>query len=182
MASVEPKILKKFLSPEEIILLTNYSILKHRINLDFVEEKEKTFIGKPDTTIICDGIMEALCVSKINIIEKETNLKLLPTYSCWRFYTMGADLSKHTDRNACEVSVTCMINSDGTKWPIFVKDKEYHLEVGDALIYPGITEYHWREEFKGDWHAQVFLHYVDQNGPYKDYAFDGRPFFGYGAK
>jgi hypothetical protein len=23
---------------------------------------------------------------------------------------------------------------------------------------------HWREEFKGDWHAQTFLHYVDKNG------------------
>jgi len=37
---------------------------------------------------------------------------------------------------------------------------------------------HWREEFKGDWHAQTFLHYVDKNGPNQQWARDKRILLG----
>jgi hypothetical protein len=43
-----------------------------------------------------------------------------------------------------------------------------NLEPGDAAIYSGCEIEHWREEFKGDWHAQTFLHYVDKNGLIKN--------------
>jgi hypothetical protein len=91
---------------------------------------------------------------------------------------MFADLKKHTERPSCEISVTVMIGSDGTKWPIFIEDNEVVLQPGDAVIYLGCELEHWREEFKGDWHSQVFLHYVDANGPYSNFAIDGRPLFG----
>ena len=58
--------------------------------------------------------------------------------------------------------------------------KELNLNPGDAAIYLGCEVEHWREEFKGDWHSQVFLHYVDKNGPYASHIADGRSFWGVG--
>jgi hypothetical protein len=52
------------------------------------------------------------------------------------------------------------------------------MEPGDAAIYLGCEIEHWREEFKGDWHAQTFLHYVDKNGQNKEWAKDKRLLYG----
>ena len=103
-------------------------------------------------------------VNKLDIMEKETGLKLMCTYAFWRMYTINADLKKHKDRPACEISATVMIGSDGTPWSIFMDGTEINMEPGDAAIYLGCEIEHWREKFTGDWHAQTFLHYVDKNG------------------
>ena len=106
-------------------------------------------------------------------MEKETGLKLFPTYSFFRLYTLLSDLKKHSDRPSCEVSVTVMLGSDGTQWPIYMDGKPVDLNPGDACIYLGCELEHWREPFEGDWHLQTFLHYVDQNGPHTAYKYDG---------
>ena len=111
-------------------------------------------------------------------MEKETELKLHPTYSFWRMYTAGSNLFKHKDRESCEISCTVNIGSCGTPWPIFMDDVPVTLETGDAAIYLGREVKHWREEFQGDWNTQVFLHYVDKNGPYADFHMDKRVYFG----
>ena len=46
------------------------------------------------------------------------------------------------------------------------------LNPGDGLIYRGCDCYHWREPFDGNHLAQVFLHYVDQNGPNTEWKYD----------
>ena len=44
---------------------------------------------------------------------------------------------------------------------------------GDALLYAGCEHRHGRPgTYKGEGMAQVFLHYVNQNGPNKDHAYD----------
>ena len=49
------------------------------------------------------------------------------------------------------------------------------LEAGDAVLYRGAEALHWREPLDGaDWYLQVFLHYVDADGPYADRHLDGR--------
>jgi hypothetical protein len=169
------KLLKNFLTNEEIKLLTDYCRIKHRINnysFDFLSN------GNGDTFFYGDPLMESLMVNKLDIMQKETGLELLCAYAFWRMYTKNADLPKHTDRPACEISVTVMINSDGTKWPIFIDGKEINMEPGDAAIYLGCELEHWREEFKGDWQAQTFLHYVDKNGLDKEWAKDKRLLYG----
>ena len=107
-------------------------------------------------------------------MEKVTGKKLLPTYSFWRMYTYNADLKKHKDRPSCEISATVNISNDGTKWPIFMDNKPFNLEPGDAAIYLGCEIEHWREKFKGDYNAQVFLHYVDAFGKNTEYLMDKR--------
>jgi hypothetical protein len=53
------------------------------------------------------------------------------------------------------------------------------MQPGDAIIYRGCEIDHWRDEFKGLMQSQVFFHYCDRNGPFKDAKFDCRPGLGY---
>jgi hypothetical protein len=169
------KLIKNFLTKEEIKLLTDYSRIKHRLNVDSFDLIQN---DNGDTGFYGDPIMESLMVNKIEVMQKETGLELLPTYTYWRMYTVFSELKKHTDRPSCEISVTVMLGSDGTKWPIFIDGNEVELNPGDAVIYLGCELEHWREEFKGDWHAQTFLHYVDKNGPNKEFFKDKRILYG----
>jgi hypothetical protein len=169
------KLIKNFITKEEVKLLNDYCRIKHRSNstsFDFVQN------SNGDTYFYGDPLMDSLMVNKLELMQKETGLELLPTYSLWRMYTLNADLKKHVDRESCEISVTVMVGSDGTPWPIYINANEINMEQGDALIYLGCELEHWREEFKGDWHAQTFLHYVDKNGPNKEWFKDKRLIYG----
>jgi hypothetical protein len=64
------------------------------------------------------------------------------------------------------------------RWPFWLEGPngivKLELSPGDGLLYRGIECTHWREAFEGTRLAQVFLHYVDQNGPHADWKFDKR--------
>jgi len=110
--------------------------------------------------------------TKLSKVELESNLKLFPTYSYWRYYIFGATLKQHTDRTACEISVTACVKKYDN-WPIVVEGKSFELEEGDAILYLGNKQKHGRPgTYKGEGMAQVFLHYVNQNGPNKNHAYD----------
>ena len=170
------KLVKEFLTQEELLLLKYYTDVNHRHNLTYFDHLGQS--KNRDTFYYGDYVIESLMMSKIKKMEELTKLKLLPTYSYWRMYTHGADLAKHKDRPSCEVSVTVMIGSCGTKWPIFMDKDSIEMNPGDAVIYLGCELDHWREEFKGDWQAQCFLHYVDANGPNEKWKLDGRQYIG----
>jgi hypothetical protein len=97
-------------------------------------------------------------------IEKIIGKKLFDTYFYDRFYFPGQRLFPHTDRNACEISVTLHISTNlKTPWPIWIKtpdtysdktkkeiistgeDRSVILEPGDGMIYKGCERPHWRE-------------------------------------
>ena len=170
------KIIKNFLTREESNLLKDYTILKTRHYEDAHPRTDRP--GVIDISFYGDPIMESLMLQKRFIMEKETGLELLPTYTFWRFYTLLSDLPKHKDRPSCEISTTVNISSDGTPWPIYMDGTPINLEPGDAAVYLGCEVAHWREEFKGDWCSQVFMHYVDKNGPHKDWYKDKRVHYG----
>ncbi len=94
--------------------------------------------------------------------------KLLPTYTYSRIYQNKSELVKHTDRNACEVSVSIHLEGDAeSKFYIKNKDGEdvsIDLEPGDAVIYDGPNAVHWREEYCGKEYIQTFHHYVFLGG------------------
>ena len=57
--------------------------------------------------------------------------------------------------------------------------EKINLKVGDMLVYSGCDLEHWREPFKGDNCAQVFLHYNNIDGPFgTKNKFDHRPLLG----
>lgn len=106
-------------------------------------------------------------------LEDILDMYLLKTYTCDRFYYEGSDMYAHTDRDACEISVTLQIgNSENKKWPIWLKLSEYEevkitLNDGDAIVYKGRDILHWRDELTDcSYHHQLFLHYVDSQGDF----------------
>lgn len=126
-----------------------------------------------------DFIMDGLLTSLLPQIERASGLAVFPTYSYFRVYKLGDTLARHTDRPACEISVTlCLGFEDQLPWPIWIEGPRGPISVtlgaGDALLYRGRECAHWREAFEGRRQAQVFLHYVDQNGPCADWKFDKR--------
>lgn len=169
------KVIKGFLTEEERKLLLVYTEVKHTTNQkDFDFHQSNTF----DTKFYGDAIMDSLLLIKQKIVENEFGGVLKPQYSFWRMYTRCATLTEHTDRPSCEVSVTVFLGSDGTPWPIYMGNQPLELEPGDGVLYLGSEIKHKREEFTGDWHSQVFLHYTNANGPFKDIEKDGRNYWG----
>ena len=122
-----------------------------------------------------DGLLEFLRPR----IEAEVGLALSPTYSYFRFYKHGDQLKRHRDRPACEISVSLNVGqSPAEPWPLHLAGAAgpaaAMLGPGDALVYRGIEVAHWREPYQGRELVQVFLHYVDRDGPHADQRFDGR--------
>jgi hypothetical protein len=132
-----------------------------------------------------DPAMEALLLHLHSVMEENTGLTLYPTYAYYRVYRNGDELSPHVDRPSCEISSTLCFNysynDSDYNWPIFMAGTSILLSPGDMAIYKGCDIEHWRDVFNPNeehWHVQGFFHYVDADGPYADYKYDGRPSIG----
>lgn len=132
-----------------------------------------------------DSLTESMLLFLKPEIEKQTNLKLIPTYSYFRIYKPGDVLKPHTDRNSCEISVTLTIgykHEMKCNWPLYfcIGDKNHYIasEIGDGVIYKGCKLTHGRNEFdtnEGSYQIQVFLHYIDAaNKNAQILKYDGR--------
>lgn len=122
-----------------------------------------------------DGLLEYLRPQ----VEQRAGIALYPTCSYFRLYKRGDVLKRHRDRPACEISISLNIGQTPSEpWPIYVeRDAGPYaalLAPGDALLYRGCDCFHWREAFEGARLVQVFLHYVDRDGPHADQKYDGR--------
>ncbi|MEQ8311364.1 MAG: hypothetical protein RIA72_11780 [Sphingopyxis sp.] len=119
---------------------------------------------------------------------------LRPTYCYFRMYRQGDVCRIHSDRYACEHSLSLLLAaSDGKPWPLEVGSR--HIESprqradpdfgdeaygsvpmlpGDAVLYQGVHRLHGRMQPNPNrWSAHLFLHWVDPDGPYADHAFEG---------
>ena len=145
-----------------------------------------------------DFAMETLLMKVMPIMQQQTGLDLIPTYSYARVYERGSILKRHKDRPSCEISTT--LNLGGDPWPIFIDPTgsnnvidEYKnimkpnapagvkvdLNPGDMLVYSGCDLEHWREPFQGEVCGQVFLHYNHVNGKFaNNNLYDKRPLLG----
>lgn len=127
-----------------------------------------------------DVFMDGLLMDLLPRAEEICRLRLFPTYSYFRVYHSGDVLTRHTDRPSCEISLSLCLGYQAEKpWPLMLEGpdgiSEVELAPGDALFYRGIECAHWREPLNGDHLAQVFLHYVNQDGPYAEWKYDKRP-------
>tara|TARA_R110000824_G_scaffold56274_3_gene154215 strand:- start:2180 stop:2698 length:519 start_codon:yes stop_codon:yes gene_type:complete len=167
MAAINYTLIKNFFSKEELEVLQKYCYNKLDLNKDYKFDSQSF-----SPAWYNDPLMTSFLETKLPLVEKQSNLKLFQTYAYWRYYVFGATLGKHTDRPACEISVTACIKKYDN-WPIIVEDKLFELEEGDALLYAGCDQEHGRPGiYKGEGMAQVFFHYVNQEGPNKNHAYD----------
>jgi hypothetical protein len=129
------------------------------------------------------------------IVSKLVGSPLLPTYDYLRLYREGDVCRVHSDRYACEHSLSLTLDySDGTPWDLQVGHEPVEpssrvdddfgggaytsltMEVGDAVLYRGVHRRHGRITANPNgWSAHLFLHWVATDGPYREHAFDGVP-------
>ena len=105
-----------------------------------------------------------------SIIEKETDLKLIPTYCYVRKYFQGSILNSHTDRDACEISLSYCIF--GSEWEINMGDITVITKIGNGVIYKGCEIPHGRSKPSSGEVIQVFCHWVISGGAKLNSAFD----------
>ena len=119
--------------------------------------------------------------------------ELMPTYAYFRVYQQGDVCLVHSDREACEHSMSLTIElADNLPWALCVENRHVEqqpltaepdfggeeftqlpMSAGDAVMYRGVHHRHGRiEPNPNRWSAHLFLHWVDAKGPYADHAFD----------
>jgi Rps23 Pro-64 3,4-dihydroxylase Tpa1-like proline 4-hydroxylase len=158
-----------FISPERAKLLAsnfeNFCIENNIAGDDQIEQSHSKYNYIDFLELLCNATPE---------VGEFLGENVLPTYTYSRVYKRGAELIKHTDRDACEISLT--VHLDGDKdWPIYIKNPKgetisLNLKSGDAMMYLGCDAEHWRDVYEGDRYVQVFLHYVRSRGD-KGYAY-----------
>jgi hypothetical protein len=185
-------IIKNVISKELSLFIYNYFLMKREVaktlfKTKYISPFETAFGSFGDGQIpnsyshYSDIVMETLLLKLQPLMEKTTELKLIPNYSYARIYKKGDVLKRHKDRFSCEISTT--LNLGGDPWPIYLEPSEkeglkgikVNLNSGDMLVYKGNLLEHWREPFNGEDCAQVFLHYTNENTPgAKENIFDKR--------
>jgi len=185
--------LSEFLDTDNCKELTNELkklVSEHKTVKDVQCPLSQAVHGAP----VFDSLLEQL----LPHFEVASGKKLLPTYAYARLYSPSEELKIHTDRPSCEISATITLGFEGEPWPIYMGDyakegvgrevttqqgdtkwltneSEIIMQAGDAVLYKGMDKVHWRNSYKeGKWQAQVFLHYVDANGPHAEWKYDKR--------
>lgn len=122
-----------------------------------------------------------------------TGNNLAPSYNFFRIYRQGDVCRVHSDRPSCDHSVSLTLGySEGSKWALDVATtpslkrksisdtfgaepfSSIEMNVGDAVAYRGVEMRHGRmTPNPNTWSAHMFLHWVDLDGPYKEFAFEG---------
>ena len=126
-------------------------------------------------------------------MEAIAGCRLLPTYCYFRIYQKDDLCKVHSDRHACEHSLSLtMAVSDEQPWALGVGKERLDgptksitedfgeeafgsvsMMPGDAVAYQGVHHRHGRTDPNPNrWSAHLFLHWVDAEGPYRNQAFD----------
>lgn len=192
-------VVENLVSPDVINFLYNYFILKGCTNREFNDSSEadkqtyNDFLKGSYNDLAAETLLSQLDKTLSHIVQKN----LCPTYSYSRLYVTGEELKVHSDRPACQYSVT--VNIGGDPWSIYYgildpssKDgvlyngkkvkilNEITLKPGEGAVYMGEELLHWRDPFEGDHCVQTFLHYVDEDDEnYKNQKYDGRHNIGF---
>lgn len=163
--------LTKFVPPEFCKFFTH--VLMRQADLNPRGDGQ---VPNAKTILAHEYMFETLHELYWDVLEEIVGEELLPTYAYARLYSNGDILEKHTDRPACEVSVTIQLGrSHHYSWPIYMGGMRFDMAEGDGVVYKGCDIEHWRDKCEGPdgyYSGQVFLHYVRKNGLHASEAGD----------
>ena len=112
-------------------------------------------------------------------LESIIGRQLYNTYYYDRFYFAGQELSRHADRDACEISVSVNISTNIEQcWPFWIKTPDTYsddmseicemgesravcLRPGDGLMYKGCERPHWRDPLPSRHVGEYLIEEVD---------------------
>jgi hypothetical protein len=126
-------------------------------------------------------------------IAQIAGCEIVPSYGYFRIYQQGDLCRVHSDRQACEHSLSLTVElSENIPWALCIEERSLDepvsavetdfgenpfssipMSAGDAVMYRGVHHRHGRLEANpNSWSAHLFLHWVDANGRFADHAFD----------
>ena len=180
-----------------IVLQVFHGTLQKRLNLSGSSQylMQTPLLTKPSLQVYSMQYppMAAFHWALTPIAMELAGCELVPTYAYFRVYQHGDVCLVHSDREACEHSMSLMVElADNIPWALCVEHKhveqpaptsdpdfgseEYTaipMSAGDAVMYRGVNHRHGRiEPNPNRWSAHLFMHWVDAKGPHADHAFD----------
>jgi len=126
-------------------------------------------------------------------VAQVAGCELMPSYAYFRIYQKGDVCRVHSDREACEHSLSLTVElGDRIPWALSIEKRRLErpianvdpdfgeeeffslpMSAGDGVMYRGVNHRHGRlEPNPNSWSAHLFLHWVDAAGPYAAHAFD----------
>lgn len=103
---------------------------------------------------------------------------IIPTYYKFCKYSPRYGIPRvppHIDENACTYTVDIQLDSN-IDWSIYIDFDEYLLKNGDAVLYMGEDQLHWRPKFptddESDSISMLFMHYAHPNHWFFEYGQD----------
>jgi hypothetical protein len=169
-------VLPALLAPDTAGLLWTY--VQTKLGTHLMPVGDAQVPGTPNSygDPMTEGLLAHLCPR----LEALLGRRLFPTYSYMRLYKTGDALARHRDRAACEISLSVNAGQvPDAPWALHIEGADgpraVDLAPGDAVVYRGIERTHWRDAYAGESLLQIFLHYVDADGPHAAEKFDRRP-------
>jgi hypothetical protein len=172
---------------DDITVSTISRYLEYKINRGELLEQNNPEKGLTKYNYYADPLIEVLLSTCKESIEQATGKELLPTYSHVYIYQSDDELHAHTTRESREISVVVEIASKVESSEIILQHKNenrsFVLKPGNAIIYKGceLTQ-SVKPLINNQINVQIILHYVDKNGPYRDFVNDTRPRLGLDSK
>ena len=161
------KLINLNLGYEDLIVKT----FEECIKFNKIQPKTAPFVSPAPIKIYMESLASIVQRDYLtSIVEKETDLKLIPTYCLVRKYFKGSILSTHTDRGPCEISLTYCIS--GPEWEINMGDNTLITKIGNGVIYKGCEISHGRPKPSSGEVIQVFNHWVISDGAKSNSAYD----------
>ena len=118
------------------LLTNNYLIVRNFVSKSIVKKHLDTFEYAYEQNLLRDDeqvsnslvsynpkLAKDLQYEKCDSVSSIIGSKVLPTYCFARRYVKGNVLKIHTDRPACEISLTIHLNGDRS-WPIWIRNED----------------------------------------------------------
>ena len=167
------QVVRQILTAPSVARLREHILLQpvHEMVADSQVPETPAKYGDP----VMDKLLEALAPTVGSLSGRD----VVPTYSYFRIYKNNDSLARHTDRGACEISLSLSLGHESpSPWPLWIQGFKgtvaVELDAGDAVLYLGPQCMHWREPFVGQRAIQAFLHYVDSAGRFSEWKYDKR--------
>jgi hypothetical protein len=173
---------------DDVTLSTVSLYLEYKIHRGELVRQDDPGEGITQYNFYADPLIEVLLLKCKEAVELATGKELLPTYSQVHVYQPDDRLQFHSKREAREISVVVQVAMKGHTTEVFLQNKKnedacFLMKAGDAIVYKGCDIKQWvKPLINNQLSVQFMLHYVDKNGPYRDYVNDTRPQLGSSSK
>lgn len=193
-AANEPRLLERVIAPEiaDVFLRTLWSDIRSQ-KVDF-QTHQQGLLRKNALEVHGrhSPAMMGLHWGLTSRVAEEVGRQLVPSFAFFRMYFRDDVCRVHSDRPACEVSLSVTIGySDGKPWDLSIGTasdfdtlaiaddfgeepfRSYAMRPGDGLLYHGSRRRHGRLVPNPNcWSAHLFLQWVDPSGPHRSEAFE----------